>query len=96
MVIALGSVIDAISGPNAYLMQMTSYEKQYVKIMLVCYACVVAAQFILIPRYGMMGAAVASAGGVVLWNVWAILLLRKRAGLDTSLLSIIFPPRSAK
>jgi O-antigen/teichoic acid export membrane protein len=93
MIIAFGSVVDAISGPNAYLMQMSSYEKPYVKIMLVCYACVVAAQFLLIPRYGIMGAAFASSGGVVLWNIWAIGILRKRAGLDTSLLAIIIPPR---
>ena len=94
IIIALGSVIDAISGPNAYLMQMSSYEKHYVKIMLVCYALVVAAQIVLIPRFGMMGAALASASGVVLWNVCAIYILRKHAGLDTSLLSIIIPPRA--
>jgi O-antigen/teichoic acid export membrane protein len=93
MIIAFGSVIDAISGPNAYLMQMSSYEKPYVKIMLVCYACVVTAQVLLIPRYGMLGAALASSAGVILWNISAIYILRTRAGLDTSLLSIAFPPR---
>ncbi len=93
LIIGLGAMIDAISGPNAYLMQMTSYEKPYLKIMATCYALVVAAQFILIPRFGALGAALASASGVILWNVSAIVVLRRHAGLDPSLLSLVVPPR---
>ncbi len=93
LIIAFGCMVDAISGPNAYLMQMTSFERPYLKVMAVCYVAVILAQIILIPRYGSLGAAFASAGGVVLWNVWSILILRNRAGLDPSLLSIIRPPK---
>ena len=93
IVIALGAVIDAVSGPNAYLMQMTKFEGAYLKILIGCYALVIAAQFILIPRYGSFGAAMASASGVVLWNILAIVILRKKAGLDPSLLGVIKPPQ---
>jgi O-antigen/teichoic acid export membrane protein len=93
MIVALGTMIDAISGPNAYLMQMTKYETHYLKIMGVCYALVLGAQLILVPIWGGVGAAIASAGGVILWNVWAIVILRKDAGLDPSLLSLIVPPK---
>ena len=91
--LAMGAVVDAVSGPNAYLMQMTKFEGAYLKILVGCYALVIAAQFMLIPRYGSFGAALASAAGVVLWNVLAILILRKRAGLDPSLLGVISPPQ---
>ena len=90
--LALGTVVDAVSGPNAYLMQMTKFEGAYLKILIGCYSLVIAAQFILIPRYGSFGAALASASGVILWNVLAIIVLRKNAGLDSSLLSIFYPP----
>ncbi len=93
LIIALGTLVDAISGPTAYLMQMTSYEKPYLQIMVVCYGLVLMAQFLLIPRFGSIGAAMASTGGIVLWNVWAIALLRNKAGLDPSLLSLISAPR---
>jgi O-antigen/teichoic acid export membrane protein len=93
LIIALGTMIDAVSGPTAYLMQMTSYEKPYLRIMIVCYALVLFAQFLLVPRYGSIGAALASTGGIILWNVWAIALLRKKAGLDPSLLSLISAPQ---
>lgn len=93
VIVAIGTMIDAVSGPNAYLMQMTAYEKPYLKIMVVCYGLVLLAQFILVPRFGGIGAALASAGGVVMWNVWAIVVLRRKAGFDPSLLSLISSPR---
>ena len=93
MVLSLGAVIDAMSGPNAYLMQMTHLERGYVAIMTGCYALVLGAQVILIPLMGAMGAAVASASGIILWNIPAIILLRRKAGLDPSLLALVWPPQ---
>jgi O-antigen/teichoic acid export membrane protein len=86
-------MVDAMSGPNAYLMQMTSYERHYLWIMLAGYVLVIAAQFALVPRYGAMGAAMASASGVIIWNVMAITVLRRKAGLDSSLLSLLISPK---
>jgi O-antigen/teichoic acid export membrane protein len=91
VILAIGFSIDAIAGPTAYLMQMTSYEGAYLKIMLTCYGGVVLAQFLLIPHYGIIGAALASAGGTILWNVWAVFLLRSKAGIDPSILSFLLP-----
>ena len=94
IIIGFGTVVDAISGPNSYLMQMTNYERPYLKVMLTCYALVVAAQFILVPRFGSLGAAYASAGGVILWNVIVIAYLRRQAKLDPSLLGVLMPPKA--
>ena len=92
LIIGFGALVDAISGPNSYLMQMTSYEKDYLKIMVVCYACVLIVQFLLIPRFGSLGAAIASSLGVVMWNLWSITVLRRKARLDPSLLSFLLKP----
>jgi O-antigen/teichoic acid export membrane protein len=93
LIVGLGAVVDAISGPNSYLMQMTNYERPYLKVMLICYPLVVLAQVILVPRLGSLGAAIASSSGVILWNVLCIALLRRHAGLDPSLLGVIRPPQ---
>ena len=94
LILALGCMIDAVAGPTAYLMQMTSYEKAYLKIMAVCYVLVIALQFILIPSFGGIGAAVGSASGTIIWNLWSIYLLRSKASLDPSIFGLIWPVRA--
>jgi O-antigen/teichoic acid export membrane protein len=91
LVLAFGCLVDATAGPTAYLMQMTSFEGAYLKIMITCYALVVALQAILIPHYGGMGAAIASATGTIIWNIWAVWLLRKKASLDPSVFGLLVP-----
>ncbi len=96
LILALSCMIDAISGPTAYLMQMTAYEKSYLKIMVVCYALVILMQFVLIPRLGGLGAALASASGTIVWNLWSIWLLRAQAKLDPSIIGLIWPVEQKK
>lgn len=91
LVLAFGCLVDATAGPTAYLMQMTSFEGAYLKIMISCYALVVALQALLIPHYGGMGAAIASATGTIIWNIWAVWLLRRKASLDPSVFSLLVP-----
>lgn len=93
LVLAVGYFVDAMAGPNAYLMQMTGLEATYLKIMGTCYAFVLAAQLLLVPIYGGLGAAIASACGIVIWNVWAIIVLRQRKGLDPSVFGLFFKPK---
>ena len=93
LIVALGCVVDAMSGPSAYLMQMTVYEKLYLRVMLVSYLFVLSCQLVLVPRFGIIGAACSSTAGVILWNVWSIYILRRKAGLDPSLLSLFKPPQ---
>lgn len=94
LILAFGCMIDAVAGPTAYLMQMTAYEKTYLKIMLVCYLLVIMLQFALIPRWGGMGAALASAGGTIVWNLWSIWLLRTKAKIDPSILGLVWSIKS--
>ena len=94
LILAVGYFVDSMAGPNAYLMQMTGLESTYLKIMGTCYAFVLAAQLLLVPIYGGMGAAIASACGIVIWNVWAIIVLRTRKGLDPSVFGLLFKPKN--
>ncbi len=93
MILALGYTVDAVAGPNAYLMQMTSLETPYLKIMAGCYGLVLLAQVLLVPRYGGLGAAFASMAGIITWNVLAVWLLRTRHNLDPSILGLFSNPQ---
>ena len=89
LVLCLGYTIDSLAGPNAYLMQVVGLEGPYLRIMVVVYAIVLGLQLLLIPHYGAIAAAAANALGTCLWNASAIWLLRKRIGVDPSVLSLM-------
>jgi O-antigen/teichoic acid export membrane protein len=89
MIFSLGFTVEALAGPSAYLMQMTSLENSYLRIMACCYALVIALQLVFVPRYGLMAAALANVSGVVLWNLAANILIRKKLGVDASIFSLL-------
>ena len=93
LILAFGSMIDAVSGPTAYLMQMTSLESIYARMLALIYVLVFALQFIFIPHYGVIAAALANAAGVIIWNCVSIYFLRKRIGVDPSLFGLFFPTK---
>ena len=89
MVLCLGYAIDSLSGPNAYMMQVVGLEAPYLRIMLIVYCIVLSLQLTLIPHFGAIAAAGANAFGTCLWNVAAIWLLRRKVGVDPSILSLL-------
>jgi O-antigen/teichoic acid export membrane protein len=91
LILAFGAMIDAVSGPTAYLMQMTSLEAVYARMLAVIYVFVFVLQFIFIPKYGVIAAALANTSGVIVWNCVSIYFLRKKIGVDPSLFGIFFP-----
>ena len=93
LILGLGYAIDSLAGPTAYLMQMTSLEGAYLRIMAVVYAFVLSLQILFVPIYGAIAAAGATALGVALWNIIAIYQLRRSIGVDSSILSFFLPPR---
>jgi O-antigen/teichoic acid export membrane protein len=47
--------------------------------------------FLFIPTWGLLGAAIASAGTTILWNVILVVIARRRLGIMTiSLSKVIF------
>ncbi len=96
VVFAISATVDALCGPTAYLMQMTTLERAYLKIMAASYAAVLVLQLIFVPHYGLIAAAACNAAGVVVWNLFAITLIRRRIGVDPSVFSFILqqPHRS--
>jgi O-antigen/teichoic acid export membrane protein len=93
LILAFGAMIDAVSGPTAYLMQMTSLESVYARMLAVVYVFVFALQFIFIPKYGVLAAALSNTAGVVIWNCVSIYFLRQKIDVDPSLFGMFFPPK---
>lgn len=84
--IAFGQLISVSSGAVGWLMNMTGQQNVTAIVYAVIAALTMAGYFTLIPWLGMVGAAVANAGAVVLRNVALNVLVRQRLGYRISVL----------
>ena len=80
IVLAIGSVLNALCGPVMYLLSMTGMEKSARNIIVIASIFNIAFNYILIPIYGILGAAFATSICTVLWNVLAVIKIKKEYG----------------
>ena len=88
VLLSLGLLFDAATGPSKIVMMMTGHERAYVVIFGTIMALGFVVQFLVIPAYGIVGAAAANMGARILAQIAIALWCRLRIGLDTSLLGI--------
>lgn len=94
VLLALGLLFDAATGPSKIVMMMTGHERAYVAIFGIIMGLGFLVQILVIPAYGIVGAAAANMGARILAQLAIALWCRLRIGLDTSILGV-FSVRSA-
>lgn len=85
-VLALGQIVNALCGPVMYLLNMTGHEQSARRTMTVAVGVNLAANLVLIPWLGIAGAAWATSGTMILWNVWALVAVYRKTGIRTFIL----------
>lgn len=88
VLLAFGLLFDAATGPSKIVMMMTGHERAYVAIFGSIMALGFIVQFLVIPTFGIVGAAAANMGARIIAQIAIALWCRFRIGLDTSLLGI--------
>lgn len=89
ILLALGLLFDAATGPSKIVMMMTGHERAYVAIFGTIMGLGFIAQIVVIPLYGIVGAAVANMASRILAQLAIALWCRLRIGLDTSLIGVL-------
>ncbi len=88
VILALGQLINAFFGSNAVLLNMSNGERAVAQAFSFGLVLNVLLSLMLIPAFGIVGAAVANTVGLILWNI----LLWRRAwttlAIDSSVLSL--------
>jgi O-antigen/teichoic acid export membrane protein len=84
LVVLIGALFNAATGAVAYLMTMTGRQKAALPIFAAALAANLGANFMLIPRLGTLGAAMASATSIIVWNVLMLIYVRRTLGIDAS------------
>lgn len=86
VILTIGQCVNAFFGPVALILNMTGYEK----LTLLGFACSVvvnaALNVLLIPRFGIEGAAIATGTTLLLWNMALAILLWRKTGLNSTIL----------
>lgn len=84
MLASLGELVNAMTGPAIVLLMMTRHERQATAGFAVSVALHIVLDLLLIPRWGLNGAAVALGISVMLWNVILVVVVWQRLRLHTT------------
>ncbi len=80
-ILCLGRLINAATGSVGYLLVMTGHQRDSAWGVGISTALNVALNFLLIPVYGAVGAAIATSVSMVTWNIILVYLVYKRLGI---------------
>ncbi len=79
-IMAVGQFICVSTGSVRYLLGMTGHEKDFRRVTFFSGPFTIILNLILIPFYGVLGAAIGTAVGLAVQNTFALIMVRKRLG----------------
>lgn len=85
VILSLAQLINTFCGCVGYLMTMTGNEKQASRIWGWAAAVCILLNMILIPTFGILGAAIASTLATATWNFWMLYYVNKHLRLNPTL-----------
>lgn len=87
IILAIGQFFKSFCGSTDFLLQMTGHEKIFQKIIISAMAINIFLNYLLIPKFGIIGAAVANLTSIIYWNIMSVVFIK----LKLSILSIYIP-----
>ena len=88
LILVGGQLINCVAGSVGMVLNMTGHEVQALRGSTLCGLFNIVACALLIPRWGAMGAATASAASLVLWNLLMLYLVKRTVGMRCSLIGV--------
>lgn len=89
-VLIAGQLINVFSGSVGFMLTMTGHHRVAAQILGAAAMLNVLLNIALIPRMGMVGAALSTAVTLALWNIAMLVYVRARIGIDPSVLSLFY------
>jgi O-antigen/teichoic acid export membrane protein len=78
IILLVGQVINALCGSVGIYLNMTGKQKIFQRILIFALSLNIILNFILIPKIGMIGAAIATSTSMILWNLIAVIYVYKK------------------
>ena len=89
LILVVGQFINALTGPVAFVLQMTGREQFLRNVIVISTVINVVANILLIPRLGTTGAAIANMMSVAFWNLAAMFYIRRYLKVSTLYVPLI-------
>lgn len=83
LLLTVGQFVNAVSGPVGFLLNMTDRQNVVLGIMLAASTINITLNAVLIPVYGITGAAMASMASMAFWNLAAVAYIKARFNILT-------------
>lgn len=77
-IMVVAQVLNAFCGSVGYYLNMTGKENAYLKMLLLALALNIVLNLLLIPKYGIEGAATATGLSLILWNFIGVIYIYKK------------------
>jgi O-antigen/teichoic acid export membrane protein len=84
-ILVIGQFVNSLNAGGGYLMTMTGYERQASYLIGISTIINISLNFALIPIYGIIGAAIATATGTIIWNVCLFIFVKKNMGINPTI-----------
>ena len=94
IVVAIGQLMNVAAGPVGTLLAMSRQERLVGLGMAISVACNIALNYFLIPLYGVIGAAIATAASVGVWNLLMVIIAKRILGINTNVFAFLIPSKS--
>ena len=83
MILGAGQLVNAAAGPVGLLLTMTGHEREALKGVAAAAIANIALNLVLIPWFGIQGAATAAALSLVIWNMLLLRSVRRHLAIET-------------
>ena len=88
-IIMIGQVINAMTGSVGLMLQMIGKEKVLQNILIIDIFLIIIINLILIPKFGVLGAAIASTVGITFWKLFSVVYLNHNYGIKIYYIPLI-------
>ncbi|MBV8761862.1 MAG: polysaccharide biosynthesis C-terminal domain-containing protein [Deltaproteobacteria bacterium] len=96
IIMLCGQLVNTGCGLCSPLLQMTGYQNYVPRVLATSLVTNVVLDVVLVPRFGVVGAAIADACSLSVWNVWCVVLGRRHLRVDSSIFGAILAKRAAR
>lgn len=86
LIIAVGQLFNALMGPVGTVLNMSGHQADTVRGFALGIGSTILGMLLLVPRFGLLGAAWTHATATVVWNLYLVRCSRNRLGINTTIL----------